>query len=225
MNKLDKKVKILLDKKTINPYKEIIEEFESIIRDKNEIFSLKGKWNEKFNNKNQINLEIGCGSGNFLQKQALNNPNENFIGIEIRFKRIVKSANKADNLKNIIFVQNRAEDIDKIFNNEEIEKIHIYFPDPWPKKRHLKNKLLNNSFFEKIYKILKSEGIILIKTDHKEYYKEVLETLKNFENFIILENDENYYFNKELEESATEFEQMFYHKKQNIYFIKIKKRA
>lgn len=225
MNKLNKRVKILLDEKVINPYKKIVQEYSSIIRDKDEIFSLKAMWNKKFNNNNPINLEIGCGSGNFIQKEALNHSNENFIGIEIRFKRIVKSANKSENLKNILFLQTKAENINKIFDNEEISNVHIYFPDPWPKKRHFKNKLLNREFFEKISKILKKDGLVFIKTDHKEYYEDTLKTLENSNQFLILENSQNYYENKELELTATEFEQMFYNKNQNIYFIKIKKKV
>lgn len=80
--------------KYYNPYVIEMFNYDNLLFDINELFLLKGKWNSFFENENNISIEIGSGSGNFLTTKAKNDKNENYIGFEIRFKRLVVSAKK-----------------------------------------------------------------------------------------------------------------------------------
>lgn len=207
-----------------NPYVELIKDFSSILIEDKDILEKKGKWNE-FLNKNKISLEIGCGSGHFLNTIAEQRPEEGFIGIEIRYKRLVLAADKSSkkSLDNILWIKQRAENINGLFNENELDNIHIYFPDPWPKRKHKKNRLLQKEFFIKLSKILKEDGNIFFKSDHDEYFEFVSDIVKEIPSLQILETSFDLYKEREIEESATEFERLFYNKGKNINYLHMKK--
>ena len=96
-------------------------------------------------------VDIGCGSGNFLRDYAMLRPQFNFVGIELRFKRLVKGAEKfkKHNLQNIRLIQTRAEDINKWFIPGTVREINVNFPDPWPKNRQQKHRLLKIEYLKK----------------------------------------------------------------------------
>jgi len=101
-------------------------------------------------------LEIGTGMGNFFGKQVGEHPKKNFIGMEIRYKRLFQSAQKARKLENNNFVMLKdfGQNIDKIFEIEEIAETYIFFPDPWANKdRQRKHRLLGAEFLEKLFSI------------------------------------------------------------------------
>ena len=130
---------------------------------------------------NQINLEIGFGFGDFLFENAKNNPDILFIGCEPHINGVANLLFKLNNepLKNIrIFVgDNRLllqTTSKKIFN-----KIYILFPDPWPKTKHHKRRLINTNFLKFIYLRIKNDGKLIIATDDNSYKKWIM--IKYFE--------------------------------------------
>jgi len=165
-----------------NPYVEKVEQHSKILIDTDEIYTHKWKWWAYFNNSNPIHLEIGTGMGNFFRKQVVENPNINYIWIELRYKRLFSTAEKA--LKwtwdNFIVIKDFGQHIDKIFQKGEVHTTHIHFPDPWGKKeKQKKHRLLQADFLKDLYDITKSWWSLIFKTDHREYFDTVLETLKN----------------------------------------------
>ena len=110
---------------------------------------LKGKWKEEFKNKeNPIYLELGCGKGQFISKTALQNPEINFIAIDLvdamlgLAKRSVEEAYKEENREtdNILLTRFDIQRIDLILGKEDnIQRIYINFCNPWPKGKHRKN--------------------------------------------------------------------------------------
>ena len=100
----------------------------------------KGKWNKIFKNNNLISLELGCGYGEYTFNLARKHKNRNFVGIDIKGSRIWKGSKIAEdeNLKNVIFLRIRIEEIIDFFSKNEVDSIYIIFPDPRPKKRDLK---------------------------------------------------------------------------------------
>ncbi len=102
----------------------------------------KNKWNEVFENSNNIEIEIGMGKGDFLISKALNNPNINYIGIEKYDSVLVYVKRKLDelNLENLKIINIDASNLLDVFGHE-ISKIYLNFSDPWPKKRHTKRRL------------------------------------------------------------------------------------
>ena len=139
----------------------------------------KGKWNKLFNNNNPIYIEIGMGKGNFIIKNALENPDINYIGIEMYDSVILRAVEKTNalELNNLYLIRMDARLIEDIFD-KEIDLIYLNFSDPWPKDRHAKRRLTSPIFLEKYDKIFKSNNKIIMKTDNNPLFEYSLETLK-----------------------------------------------
>lgn len=121
-------------------------------------------------------LEIGPGRGDFLFHLAETNPSAVIIGIELKSRRYFKLIDRIQkrNLSNIRVIQADARyAIANNFEPESINEIHINFPDPWPKRRHIKNRLINEKFIENCSRVLVKDGIISFVTDVKSYADDV----------------------------------------------------
>ena len=120
------------------------------------IEDLKGKWSEKFKNDNPIHIEVGTGRGKFITTLAKQNPDINYIAMEIKEEVLVKGVEKADeaNLDNIVFLWADVSNILDYFDKGEISRVYINFCDPWPKKRWAKSRLLHRGFLDKYATIL-----------------------------------------------------------------------
>lgn len=120
-------------------------------------------------------LEIGCHLGLVLRKMAADFPEDGFLGMDITFKRVMKTVKsaQADGTKNLGTVYCNASNIDEIFGEGELDGVIIFFPDPWAKKeKQQKNRLINEDFAKKLFKVVKSGGFVWFKTDHKPYYND-----------------------------------------------------
>lgn len=134
-------------------------------------------WQELFGNAHPVEIEIGCGRGLFIITRARENPGANFLGIEksARFFRILRDRVVKSGAPNIRLIRGEAGYLFKKFvPSNSVRAVHIYFPDPWPKKRHWKRRLINSSFLENIAQVLKPEGALCIATDFHDYCNEIL---------------------------------------------------
>ncbi|QLG45699.1 tRNA (guanosine(46)-N7)-methyltransferase TrmB [Costertonia aggregata] len=147
------------------------ETFKNVIQPKRqeiqEGFSLKGKWEDHFGNKNPIVLELGCGKGEYTVGLARRNPDKNFIGIDIKGARFWRGAKTAleENLHNVAFVRTQIELVDLLFDENEVAEIWITFPDPQIKYKRTKHRMTNPVFLNKYKKILGHKGLVHLKTD------------------------------------------------------------
>ncbi len=131
-------------------------------------FELKGKWSEKvFKNNHPIVLELGCGKGEYTIELAKRNPEKNFIGIDIKGARFWRGAKTAveNNISNVAFLRTQIELIEAAFDKNEVDEIWITFPDPQIKYKRTKHRLTNSDFLQRYKNILKTEGIVNLKTD------------------------------------------------------------
>lgn len=157
-----------------------------ILSKANEIFFITEDDFEDFKLLNEdpfkLNLEIGFGDGKYLFEQALNNPKQSFIGIEVFESGLANTYKKIEkfNITNLKLIQG---DVAQIFSKNKsknlFDLITIFFPDPWPKSKHKKRRLLKKNFFLILQSLLKKEGKIIIKTDWQDYAEEIIETLKD----------------------------------------------
>lgn len=140
----------------------------------------KGKWRQLFNNSNPIYIEIGMGKGNFIIKNALNNPNINYIGIEMYDSVILRAIEKTNDLQlnNLYLIRMDARLIEDIFD-KEIDLIYLNFSDPWPKDRHAKRRLTSPRFLERYNHIFRTNNTIIMKTDNNPLFEYSVETLKD----------------------------------------------
>ena len=118
-----------------------------------------------------INFEIGCGHGHWLSTFAKRKPEEVFVGVDLISKRIQKAESKVikQQIKNLLFY--KAEAIEFLeFVNPTIQNTFVMYPDPWPKYRHHKRRLLQNAFLELLACKTLSEGKLFFMTDHDHYF-------------------------------------------------------
>ena len=142
-----------------------------------------------------IHLEICSGNGEWIAERAKNNPNTLYIAVEKKFMRVRKIWSKLVNndIKNLIIVSGTGEDLFNFYlPKKSIDQIFINFPDPWPKKRHAKHRLIKKSFLPHLNTILKDSGIITIATDSNEYSQEIIEVFNDSGTFYNMYKDKGY---------------------------------
>lgn len=132
----------------------------------------KPNWREIFGNDNPLRVEIGPGKGEFLLTLAAQEPKANYIAIEIRRKRVekIKSKLARTELSNMRVYQGDAKQLlPELFSAASIEILFIHFPDPWPKRRHERRRLLNEDFVAVVYELLMVRGKVYLTTDVASY--------------------------------------------------------
>ena len=182
----------------------------------------RGKWQTFFNNDNPIYIEIGMGKGQFIIKNAICNPNINFIGVEKQDSILALALKKIpDNLNNLVMLRLDANSIDEVFS-KEINKLYLNFSDPWPKKRHEKRRLTSPLFLEKYESIFKKRNEIELKTDNVDLFCYSIKSLNNNGYFI---EDITFDLAKrnDLNNIKTEYEEKFTKLNKPIYKIKVSK--
>lgn len=213
-------------KKNYNKYMcEMLEFPEYLMYNNESVDSYRGKWSEFFRNGNDIYLEIGCGSGNFTVKNAQKFKDRNYIALELRFKRLVLAAKKSKkrNLNNILFIRKRAETILDFIGKNEITGVYVNFPDPWEGEE--RKRVVSEDLFSRLDIILKTGGKLFFKTDHEQYYEDVLELVNSIDNYKVIYRTRDLHNSEKAEENIrTEFEEMFLSKhNMNIKYIEIEK--
>jgi tRNA (guanine-N7-)-methyltransferase len=128
-----------------------------------------------------VHIEIGSGKGTFLVNQATAQPQVNFLGIEWASKYYRSTVDRIGRrgLTNVRVIRADAPVFLRDFIAAgTVDCFHIYFPDPWPKKRHHKRRLLQSSNLEILIRCLKPGGQIRIATDHEEYFQQIQDVTK-----------------------------------------------
>jgi tRNA (guanine-N7-)-methyltransferase len=134
-----------------------------------------------FGNAQPVEIEIGLGKGLFLLTSALANPHTNFLGIEIERKYQLFTANRIAkrNLTNVRLVQADARNfLRDCIPATSMQAIHVYFPDPWWKKRHQKRRVFTASFVAECARVLRRGGVLRVATDVEDYFRIILELLR-----------------------------------------------
>lgn len=155
-----------------NPYHDRMGEFSDFVFRDHEAEAFKGLWNkEVFKREGPLFLEIGTGAGHFMIDYCTDHPDQHFVGLDYRFKRSFYLAKKLSTLefKNFRYLRAKGERIEYMFAENELDGIFYFFPDPWPKTKHNKKRLIQETFLKSAHKTLKPGGIFYIKTDHDDY--------------------------------------------------------
>ena len=131
-----------------------------------------------FGNKNPVIIEIGFGMGESTLKIAKENPDRNYMGIEVflyGFSKLLANASK-ENLSNLRLMRfDAVQVLQDMVPDNSVDGFHVFFPDPWPKKRHHKKRLIQVPFAELLGSKLKSGGYIYCVTDWEDYANQMLE--------------------------------------------------
>jgi tRNA (guanine-N7-)-methyltransferase len=127
-----------------------------------------------FGRKAPVQVDLGCGDGLFLSQMASQQPEKNFLGIERLAKRVTKTARKAARLPNMRVLRVDTSDaLDFLLPPDSVEAFYLLFPDPWPKRRHHRRRIVTVRFLELIYRALEPNGIFRIATDHADYFRQI----------------------------------------------------
>lgn len=190
-------------------------------------FALKGKWEEHFGNANPIVLELGCGKGEYTVGLAKQNPNKNFIGIDIKGARFWRGAKTAleEGLNNVAFLRTQIELLDLLFTKDEVSEIWITFPDPQIKYKRTKHRMTNEVFLNKYKKILQPNGLVHLKTDSEFMHGYTLGLLHGLRHEIIYANHDVYKNEgspKEVLDIQTFYENQYLEKGKAITYIQFR---
>ncbi len=145
-----------------------------------------------------LHVEIGCNAGHVCLEWAKQNPNQLYIGLDWKFKMIYRLVEKAlDNkVQNLIAFRANAERLPFMFGPGEVDYLHMFFPDPWPKKAQKKNRTANATWLRKIAPLISRRGYFHLKTDHAEYFEFILSELESVKDvFEVVEMTKNLHEN------------------------------
>jgi tRNA (guanine-N7-)-methyltransferase len=181
------------------------------------------------NPNSSIILEFGSGSGGHLISLAKLKHDSILIGFETRFKRPVRTIEKAEksDCQNVYIIRTRSENSPALISNRKVREVYINFPDPWEKKRQRKHRILSAKTLYMISGMMESGGIVSVKTDHPEYFNSFLEEFKADSNlpFVIEYMSEDLTnFDCNEAEIKTEFEQLFMNQGIRINYVRFRKK-
>lgn len=153
-----------------------------------------------------LEVELGCGDASFLVEYARQNPQKNFIGVERllgRLKKLDKKGRRAG-LKNTCGIRiESAYFLEYLLPRNCAEAIHIYFPDPWPKVKHHRHRLINDRFPALARQALTPGGVVFLRTDNTDYFQQMKEVFSAAKEFAKVETP------AALAEIKTDFERDF----------------
>jgi len=154
----------------LNPYLKLHREFGPPVLTAEQAKAGKGRWDQVFDRQAPLHVEIGSGNGFFLAGIAQAHPDRNWLGLEIRFKRVVQTARKlqaADVSAHSRVARYDVHWLEDLFEPQSLSGLYVNFPDPWPKERHAKHRVLGPDFMATVVKLLKPGCELRVKTDHQ----------------------------------------------------------
>lgn len=123
-----------------------------------------------------LEVELGCGDASFLVAYAASQPGHNFLGVERLLGRLRKLDRKGrarglDNLRGLRIES--AYFLEWLLPPDSVTALHLYFPDPWPKLKHRKHRLVNERFTSLVWPVLRPGGLVYLRTDDKDYFQQM----------------------------------------------------
>lgn len=139
-----------------------------------------------FGNNNPVMLEYCSGNGAWIAARALANPHQNWVAVEKRFDRVRKIWSKIKNhqIPNLIVIYGEGLFTTRTyFPGHSLAGVFVNFPDPWPKRRHQRFRIVSTEFAEEVSRTLQPEGEVTLVTDHPEYSKQMIQVFNKHPHF------------------------------------------
>ncbi len=159
-----------------------------------------------FNKPQTLEIELGSGDGSFLVGYAALHPDRNLIGVERLLGRIRKMERKArraalENLRGVRIESSYF--LGFLLPEHSATAIHVYFPDPWPKRKHRRHRLVNEAFPALAFRALRPDGMVYLRTDDADYFQQMTDVFRATPLFDPAETP------AELQQLLTDFEKEF----------------
>ena len=226
--------RLSLTKNILNPteyVKALADECADWAFNEEEASSFKGVWREKVFNTSRdtlLNLEIGPGNGLHFSRICRESPTQKFLAIELKYKPLIQTVRrlKRQELNNGRGLRYNAALLDHLFQPLELNHIYIHFPDPWPKKRQSKHRLLTEHFAKKTYKLQRPGSFLEIKTDDQAYLLKAKQIFKEA-GYTLRKYSQNLYSSppqdQEFFQNLSQFELLFVKKNIPVGYLILKK--
>ena len=121
-----------------------------------------------------LQVDLGCGAGDFLFELARKYPQRNFLGIDKMAGRVAKASRKAAALENVrVLNVESAYAVRYLLPEASVETFYLLFPDPWPKRRHHRRRIISDQFLDSIQRALEPAGLLHIATDQTDYFQQI----------------------------------------------------
>lgn len=184
----------------------------------------------KRENYGRLVIEVGFGHGEHLVQMALENQNDLFIGCEPFENGVAKAVTKiqAHNLENVLVYMGDARDVLDSAYQDSISVVYVLFPDPWPKKRHIKRRIVSEEFLALLDKALIPDGALMVASDCEHYIEHVIEVVDNYnskygERFELQSHDIDYFKTKTDVFGITRYEQKALRAGRQCYYMTIRR--
>ncbi len=164
-----------------------------------------------------IHVDLGCGDGSFLSELARRYPEENFLGIDRLVGRVAKACRRAAALENVrVLNVESSYAVRHLLTEGSVETFYLLFPDPWPKRRHQRRRIVKLDFLDAIHRALAHNGFFRIATDQLDYFEKIRALAENHSGFAIVDLE-----NSDL--PMTKFERRFRELGAPIYRLSLRK--
>ena len=173
-----------------------------------------------------LEVEIGCGKGKFITARAEKNPGINFLAMDkagkwLKRRRLSAEKRGLSNLK--FLVADAREIIRDHLPRERVSMFHIYFPDPWPKRRHRDRRLVTAEFLRQLYERLVRGGFVYAATDDADYFLAFKEAIEKSGCAWMLRETKNERMVCDVELPMTNYETKFHTEGRDLHYLEARK--
>jgi tRNA (guanine-N7-)-methyltransferase len=135
-----------------------------------------------------LQVDLGCGDGSFLSALAERMPEKNFLGVERLIRRVRSACRKAARIDNMRVIRvETAYAVRYLLPEQSVQIFHLLFPDPWPKRRHKRRRVMTSEFLRSVHGALAPQGLLRIATDQLDYFDQMQRLAKADPQFAIVE--------------------------------------
>lgn len=204
------------------------DEFKHVAFDEVRAPKNKGQWRQlmNLNEVASLDVEIGTGNGTHFAWYAKQNSTHGLVGLELKYKPLIQTIRRAvqDGAQNAMICRYHAFNIDELFADGEINKLMIYFPDPWTSPHKPKNRVVNRHNLEIFHRLQRPGSIIDFKTDSREYFLWALEEIATSPYYKIIFQTFNLHQSEIAAENfKTQFENIFLRQGIEINFVRLER--
>ena len=202
-------------------------EFAQWAYDEERVKEHRGRWRELFGRgaEAKLDVEVGPGNGYFFAHRAAAHPDRLLVGLELKYKPLIQSIRRAlrAGAKNARIGRYDAACIEDIFAVGEIDNVFIHHPDPWPRKRDWKHRLIQDDFLKTLHGLMRPGSFVNFKTDSEDYFDWALPIVERSDFKLTRQTRDLHKSEWAAENFVTHFEQIFLQKGQPIFYCRFEK--